>query len=434
MFESISQKFLALKEKLRGRTVLSEEEISSAAREVRLALLDADVSYPIVSGFIKRVKEKAAGSKRIKGVDTGDQFIHIVHEELVSLMGSEEPVLNLSHTPTRILLAGLQGSGKTTTAAKMARYFALHDKKRVLLVALDLKRPAAIEQLRILGKSTGTDVFSRAATDPCIVVQYALRETGYDVIIFDSAGRLAVDGELMQELAEVKKICDPQYTLFVANSHLGQDAVNTARTFAEEIGIDGSILTMLDGASRAGAALSIREASGKPLYFEGVGEHLEDLQPFNAKSMADRILGMGDVVNLVRKAKIHIDEKQQEELKKKFLKAAFTYDDYLKQMAMMRRMGSFKSLFKMLPGEMRNMIDEGGAESNFKSMEAMILSMTLKERSGLVELEPSRRRRIALGSGKNIEDVNRLVKDFKKLKQFSKQMPKMKKHFNSTLM
>ncbi len=435
MFGSLTEKLQNLFSSLSRNKELSEKNIADAVRDVRLALLDADVSYSVVSRFIKSVKEKAVGSERIKGVKATEQFISLVHEELVALMGTEESRLHLKGNPAIILLCGLQGSGKTTHAAKLANYLKKKEfQKRPLLVACDLQRPAAIQQLQILGESIDVPVFTiEGEKNPIKVVEEALRfakQKEFDVVILDTAGRLHVDEELMGELKKLKEKTNPDEVIFVASAALGQDAVKTAATFNDAIGITGSILTMLDGTARAGAAISIREVTQKPLLFEGVGEKIADFQSFHPASMADRILGMGDVINLVKKAQEHIDEEESEKLEKKFLKATFTYDDYLKQMAGLRKMGPLKSLMKMLPGaDQMGELDQ--SEKEFSKMEAMILSMTPKERKGIDELIPSRRRRIAAGSGTKIDDVNRMIKGFKQLKQFSKQLPALKKQFSS---
>lgn len=430
MFGSLTEKFQQMFSGLMGKKTLTEDNISDAVRQVRLALLDADVNYSVTSNFVKRVKEKAVGDAVIKSVSPGEQFIKLVHEELVALMGTEESVLALQGMPHVILLCGLQGSGKTTHCAKLAAYLQKkHPNKRTLLAACDLQRPAAIDQLKKLASQIDVPVFSmEGEKNPVRVAKEALQKAkteGYDTLIVDTAGRLAIDEELMLQLVEIKSAVQPHEILFVASAATGQDAVKTAVEFDKHVQISGTILTMLDGSARAGAAISIREVTKKPLKFEGVGEKIGDIQPFNPHSMADRILGMGDVINLVRKAEETMDEEESKALEKKILKAAFTYDDYLKQMAMVKRMGSFKSLLKMLPG-MSNLGDMDFDEKEFNKIEAMITSMTMKERTELVELVPSRRRRIALGSGTTIDDVNRMVKGFKKLKQFCKEMPGIK--------
>jgi len=428
MFGALTEKFQEMFSGLRGKKTLTEDNIADAVRQVRLALLDADVNYAVASHFIKRVKEKALGDAVIKSVDPGNQFIKVVHEELVILMGSKEASLELKASPTVILICGLQGSGKTTQCAKLAAYLKKKH-KRILLAACDLQRPAAIDQLKKLSSAIEVPVFSiDGEKDPVRVAKEALHKAkidGYDVLIVDTAGRLHIDEQLMGELEQLKKNLQPQEVLFVASAATGQDAVKTALEFDTRIQITGTILTMLDGSARAGAAISICEVTKKPLKFEGIGEKIEDLQPFNPHSMADRILGMGDVINLVRKAQENINEKESEELEKKILKATFTYDDYLKQMSMVKKMGSLKGLLKMLPG-MSGLDEIDIDEKEFNKMEAMIRSMTPEERREKVELVPGRRRRIANGSGTKIDDVNRMVKGFKKIKQFCKDMPHLK--------
>nr|NGX26777.1 Signal recognition particle protein [Chlamydiota bacterium] len=328
-----------------------------------------------------------------------------------------------------ILMCGLQGAGKTTMTAKLALYLKKKKNKKVLVAACDLQRPAAVEQLKRICAQSETEVVAiEGEKKPLKVAKAAhsrARKEGFDVLIVDTAGRLHIDAPLMNELKDLKKALDPQEILFVANATTGQDAVKTAQEFDNTLGITGSILTMLDGSARAGAAISITEVTKKPLKFEGIGEHIDDIQVFNPKSMADRILGMGDVVNLVKKVEEHIDEEESAKLEKKMRRAAFTYDDYLKQIGMMKKMGSFKSLLKMVPG-MSNLGDLDISEKEFQKTEAIIQSMTPIEREERVELIPSRRHRIANGSGTSIDDVNRLVKGFKKLKKLCKSMPKMK--------
>ncbi|MBI2810027.1 MAG: signal recognition particle protein [Candidatus Melainabacteria bacterium] len=430
MFGSLTEKFQNMFSGLMGKKTLTEDNISDAVREVRLALLDADVNYSVASSFVKRVKEKALGDAVIKSVEPGQQFTKLIHDELVALMGAEESELDLQGRPNVILLCGLQGSGKTTQCAKLAAYLQKkHANKRTLLAACDLQRPAAVEQLKRLGSQIDVPVFSiEGEKDPVRVAKEALHKAkteGFDTLIVDTAGRLHIDEELMQQLDEIKSAVSPHEILFVASAATGQDAVKTAHEFDKRVAITGTILTMLDGSARAGAAISIREVTQKPLKFEGIGEKIGDLQPFNPHSMADRILGMGDVINLVRKAQENFDEEESKALEKKIMKASFTYDDYLKQMGMVKKMGSFKSILKMLPG-MSDLGDIDIDEKELDRIEAMIRSMTLKERMEKEELVPSRRRRIAQGSGTSIDDVNKMVKGFKKLKQFCKDMPALK--------
>lgn len=430
MFGALTEKFQNLFSSLRGHKTLTDENISEAVRHVRLALLDADVNYTVVSNFVKRVKEKAVGDAVIKSVSPGQQFTKVVHDELIALMGTDEAPLDLNGKLSIIMLCGLQGSGKTTTCAKLAAYIGKNEKqKKVLLAACDLQRPAAVDQLKKLGSDIGAAVFSlEGEKSPVKVAKKAMEKAsleGFDVLIVDTAGRLHVDEELMQELEEMKKILQPRETLFVANATTGQDAVRTATEFDKRVQITGTILTMLDGNARAGAAISIREVTSKPLKFEGVGEKIGDLQIFNPRSMADRILGMGDVINLVKKAQENYSESESLELEKKLRKASFTYEDYLKQMGMVKKMGSFKSLLKMLPG-FGSLGEMEFSDTEFVKMEAMILSMTSDERSEKEELSISRRKRIAKGSGVSLDEINRKVKDFKRVKQLFKNMPDMK--------
>lgn len=430
MFGALTEKLQELCSSLKGKKTLTEDNISDAVRQVRLALLDADVNYSVTTQFVKRVKEKALGDQVVKGVVPSEQFVKTIHDELIALMGSDEVGLSLKHSPAVILLCGLQGSGKTTQSAKLAAFLKKKDpQKKVLLAACDLQRAAAVLQLKKLAESIQVPVYvQEGALDPVAVAKGALEKAkaeSFDVLIVDTAGRLHVDEELMEELKAIKQAINPDEVLFVASAATGQDAVKTAAEFDRSLSISGSILTMLDGSARAGCAISIREVTGKPLKFEGVGERIADLQPFNPRSMADRILGMGDVVNLVRKAQETISEKESEELEKKILKAAFTYEDYLKQMSMFRKMGPLKSLMKMMPG-MSALGDFDFDEKELNRIEAMIYSMTPDERQEKVELFPARRRRIAEGSGTTIDAVNKLVKGFKQVKMLCKQMPSLK--------
>ncbi len=425
MFGALTDKFTDIFASLAGKKKLTEDNISDAVREVRLALLDADVNYSVTKNFIKKVKDKALGDEVIKSVSPGQQFIKLIHDELVALMGGGEAVLNLNGKPAVVMLCGLQGAGKTTHAAKLAKYLSKKEhRKKCLLAACDLQRPAAVEQLKTLGAQIGVEVFAiDGEKNPLKVATQALKaakEGGYDVLILDTAGRLHIDDVLMEQLEEIKKATQPEEILFVANAASGQDAVTTATEFNKRLSVTGTILTMLDGDTRAGAAISIHEVTGKPLKFEGIGEKLDDLQLFDANSMADRILGMGDTINLVKKAKEHISEEEAEKLEEKMRKASFTYDDYLKQMQAVRKMGSLKGIMKMLPG-FSKLPDFDKSEKEFYKIEAIILSMTKRERSEKDELSISRTKRIAMGSGTSIQDVNKLKKSFKQSKQFSKQ-------------
>lgn len=430
MLGALTEKLHSLCAKLAGKKKLTEDNISEAMSEVRLALLEADVNYSVAKALIKRIKEKSLGEEVVKSVTPGQQFIKVVHDELVALMGGGEAELDLKRKPAVIMVCGLQGSGKTTQCAKLAHFLKKTGKrKNPLLAACDLQRPAAIEQLRVLGEQAGIPVFTMPGEkNPVAVAKAALaraKSENHDLLIVDTAGRLHIDDELMRQLEQIKEVIQPDEILFVANATTGQDAVNVAATFDKRVAITGTILTMLDSQARAGAAISIREVTGKPLKFEGVGEKLDDLQVFNPVSMADRILGMGDTINLVKKAQEHMSDDDAKKLGDKIRTATFTYNDYLKQMQMVKKMGSFKGLMSMMPG-MSELKDMDFDEAQTVKIEAIMQSMTPEERMELCELSVPRRKRIARGSGTNIDDVNKLVKSFKQAKQFFKNMPNMK--------
>lgn len=430
MLGTLTDKMRGLLSKLGRTSKLTEANIAEAVSEVRLALLEADVSYSVAKQLVKQIKEKAVGDALIKSVTPGQQFIKIVHDQLVELMGGTEAVLDLSAKPTVIMMCGLQGSGKTTQCAKLARYLQKQGEcKNILIAACDLQRPAAVHQLCTLGEQINVPVFVVAEErDPVVVAKKALakaQQEGFDVLIIDTAGRLHIDEELMSQLEKIKHSVAPQEILLVANATTGQDAVNIATEFNKRIAITGSILTMLDGNTRGGAAISIRQATGKPLKFEGIGEKIDDIQLFNPMSMADRILGMGDTINLVKKAKEHIDDEDAKELEKKIRSATFTYEDYLQQIQMIRKMGSLKSLLGMLPG-MGALKELDIQEKEFFNVAAIIQSMTVGERIGKDKLSVPRRKRIAKGSGTSIDAVNKLVKSFEQAKQLFKNMPNMK--------
>jgi signal recognition particle subunit SRP54 len=429
MFAALTEKFQGVFSKFFKAKALTDGNIQEAIDEVRLALLDADVQYGVVKNFVKRVKEKAVGQKLIEAVSPGQLFVKIVHEELVELLGSTEKDLRVEGRPGKILLCGLQGSGKTTYAAKLARY--LREKKgflRPCVVACDLARPAAVDQLKTLAMQAEVNFFSLPGEkNPVRVAEAALEEATikmWDLLIFDTAGRLHVDQDLMDELAAVKEAVRPQHVILTLNAATGQDAVRAASTFAEHIGVTGSCLTMLDGSSRGGAAISVVEVTKRPVLFEGHGEKISDIRPFHPMSMADRILGMGDTINLVRHAQEHIQESEAKDLEHKLRRAEFTYGDFLQQMRMLKKMGPLKNLMAMLPGA-SNLPMEGG-EKEMQKAEAIIYSMTPEERDERCELSVRRRQRIAKGSGTSIDDVNRLVKTLKQAKQFFKNMPKLK--------
>ena len=426
MFENLADKFQGVFSKFREKT-LTEENIDEAMREIRMALLDADVNFSIVSAFIKSVKEKALGTAVLKSVNSTQQFIKIVHNELVQLLGSEEKPLNFTKKPTVILLCGLQGSGKTTFLAKLCHYIQKKHDKKILAAACDRQRAAAIDQLEILLKPINVEVVSEPKDKSALeIAKIALKKAQkekFDVLIVDSAGRLHIDEEMMQELKALKELLDPQDIFFVANATIGQDVAKTIQQFNTTVPITGSVLTMLDSNAKAGSALSMVSMTKKPIKFESVGEKLNDLQLFNPESMADRILGMGDTINLVRKAEELMDEDEKEEFEEKLKKATFTFTDYLKQMSKMKKMGSFSSLLKMMPGAsaLKNFNFD---EDDFRKSEAIIHSMTTQERECQIELIIPKRKRLARGSGTHLDDVNRLVKGFKKTKKFIKKMPK----------
>ena len=430
MLGALTDKLRNVFGKLGGKKKLTEENISEAMGEVRLALLEADVNYAVTKTFISRVKEKALGEEVFKAVSPGQMFIKIVHDELVALMGEEEAKLDLTQKPSVIMVCGLQGTGKTTQCAKLAFFLKRQNlAKNPLLAACDLQRPAAVQQLITLGQQADVPVFHLDhETNPINIAKAALKKAqdeGFDVLIVDTAGRLHIDEEMMEQLEQLAALLKPSELLFVANATLGQDAVNIASEFNKRVPLTGSILTMLDGNTRGGAAISIREVTGKPLKFEGIGERLADLQLFHPRSMADRILGMGDTINLVKKAQEHFSEQQAADMEAKIRKAAFTYEDYLSQIQTVKKMGSFKNLLKMLPG-VSSLKDFDFDDKQFHKIEAIILSMTKDERAEKCELVPSRRKRIARGSGTTLEDVNKLVKSFKQAKQFFKNMPQKK--------
>ena len=423
MFENISEKLEAIFKKLKGRGLLKEEDIDSALKEVRLALLEADVNFKVVKDFVQRVKEKALGKEVLESLTPGQQVVKIVHGELCTLLGSANARIMLSpNPPTIIMMVGLQGSGKTTSAAKLARHFK-KEGRRPLLAACDLQRPAAIDQLLALGAQIGVPVFaSRITSDPVAVSLEALKKArteAYDILIVDTAGRLHVDESLMTELKNVKNSLEPKETLFVADAMTGQDAVNIAKQFNDQIGIDGIVLTKMDGDARGGAALSVREITQKPIKFIGAGEKIDMLEPFYPDRIASRILGMGDVLSLIEHAQRSFDQKEAETLQKRILEDSFTFDDLREQLKKIRSMGPLESILEMIPGmnKVKNMqVDE----REFVKTEAIISSMARKERSNHNILNGSRRKRIAMGSGTTVADVNRVVKQYVELKKMLK--------------
>ena len=425
MFESLTEKFNSVFRSLSGRGRITEANISDAMREVRKALLEADVNYNVVKKFCKDVAQAALGAEVIKSLHPGQVMVKIVNDELTKLMGPvDTKIYFVSPGPTVIMLAGLQGGGKTTTAAQLAKYLVSKGKKP-LLVADDLQRPAAIDQLIVLGQQLEIDVYSEQSKNPVKVARNSLKhakENGHDVVVLDTAGRLHVDAEMMDEVANVAKAVTPHQIYLVCDAMTGQDAVNSAKEFNERLELDGVILTKLDGDARGGAALSVKAVTGKPIKFIGIGEKLDKLEEFHPDRMARRILGMGDVVSLVEKAQEHFDAEESIKLQKKMAKGSFGFDDFLKQMQAVKKMGGLKDMMKMMPG-MGGQLDELDLDGNeIGRMEAIVHSMTLKERRDPDLIDLSRRRRIAAGAGVQVHDVSSLVKTFKRSRDMLKKL------------
>ncbi len=417
--------------KVSPKKKLTESNISETVDEVRLALLEADVNYSVTKTLVKRIKEKALGDAVLKSVSPGQQFVKIVHDELVALMGGEEAHLNLTGKPAVIMLCGLQGSGKTTHSVKLAHYLKKNKlAKNPIIAACDLQRPAAIQQLQTFAAAAQIPVFAASdEKDARRVAASALnhaKQEHHDVLILDTAGRLHIDEALMDEVHGIKELTNPAEIFFVANGATGQDAVHSATEFNKRLEITGTILTMLDGNTRGGAAISIQEVTGKPLVFEGIGEKVDDIQLFNPTSMADRILGMGDTINLVRKAEEHFSEEEAQSLEKKMRNATFTYNDYLNQIQMVKKMGSLKGLLSMIPGIGSAMSQMNIDDKEFFKVEAIIQSMTPRERTCKDDLTVPRRKRIAKGSGTDVADVHKLSKSFGQARKFCKNMPNQK--------
>jgi signal recognition particle subunit SRP54 len=424
MFDALTEKFSSVFRSLSGRGRITEANVSDAVRDVRKALLEADVNYQVVKQFCKDVTQAAIGAEVIKSLHPGQVFVKIVNDELTKLMGPvDTQIYYVSPGPTLILLAGLQGGGKTTTAAKLAKY--IMDKgKKPLLVADDLQRPAAIEQLITLGQQLNIPVYSEASTDAVKVAKNAVSHAktgGFDVVILDTAGRLHVDEEMMTQISDIAKAVEPHQIYLVCDSMTGQDAVNSAKEFNERLELDGVILTKLDGDARGGAALSVKAVTGKPIKFIGVGEKLDKLEEFHPERMAGRILGMGDIVSLVEKAHEHFDAEEAAKLQAKMAEGSFGFDDFLKQMEAVKKMGGMKDMLKMMPGGAGlNELDFD--ENELKKMEGIVHSMTLRERQEPDVIDSSRRRRIAAGSGAQPHDVSGLVKTFMRSRDMLKAM------------
>lgn len=442
-FDSLTEKLQDVFKNLRGKGRLTEDDVKEALKEIKRALLAADVNFKVVKDFIKGVQERAIGQDVMNGLNPGQMVIKIVNEELVKLMGSETTEIKFQpgSAITVILMAGLQGAGKTTTTAKLAGKFKLKGKKP-LLVACDVYRPAAIKQLQVNGEKQGVEVFAmgenhKPANIAKASIEYA-KKNGNNVVILDTAGRLHIDEDMMAELEEIKRTVDVHQTILVIDAMTGQDAVNVAKDFNEKVGVDGVIVTKLDGDTRGGAALSVKAVTGKPILYVGMGEKLSDLEQFHPDRMASRILGMGDVLTLIEKAEAEIDEEKAMEMTKKLKKAQFDFEDYLESVKQMRNMGGLGSIMNMMPGlggmmggksKMKGLDDEqtAQAEKNMARMEAMIYSMTLEERRNPDLLNPSRKHRIARGAGVDISEVNRMVKQFNEMRKMMKQFGKMGK-------
>ena len=428
MFESLTEKLDGIFKKLKGRGRLDEENIQGALREIRMALLEADVNFKVVKDFIEDVRVRSVGQEVMESITPGQQVVKIVHERLVELMGGTSSQLRFgSRIPSPIMLVGLQGCGKTTTAVKLARYVS-GLKKKVYLVSADVYRPAAMQQLRVLGQQIGAGIFDAAGMiDPvkiCVQAVEDARRNGYEVILVDTAGRLAIDQEMMDELQRIKEMIHPAEILFVADAMTGQDAVNVAARFDERLGIDGVIMTKMDGDARGGAALSLKAVMGKPIKFIGVGEKIEALEVFHPDRMASRILGMGDILSLVEKAQATVDEKEAQELEKKFRKNEFTLEDFRNQLKQIKKMGSLQDIIGMIPGfgKIKALKGVTPDEGELVKVAAIIDSMTRKERMNYLLIDGQRRKRIARGSGTSVQDVNRMLKNYIDMRKIMKKM------------
>ncbi|MDT0689501.1 signal recognition particle protein [Salegentibacter sp. F188] len=426
MFDNLSDKLDNAFHVLKGHGQITEINVAETLKEVRRALVDADVNYKIAKEFTSKVKEKALGQDVLTALKPGQMLVKLVKDELTQLMGGEAAGVNLSGNPSVILMSGLQGSGKTTFSAKLANYLKNKKTKKPLLVACDVYRPAAINQLHVVGEQVGVEVFSDEGNqDPVAISKAAIayaKENGHNVVIIDTAGRLAIDEAMMTEIANIHSAIQPQETLFVVDSMTGQDAVNTAKTFNERLNFDGVILTKLDGDTRGGAAISIKSVVNKPIKFIGTGEKMDAMDVFYPSRMADRILGMGDVVSLVERAQEQYDEEEARKLQKKIAKNKFGFDDFLNQLQQIKKMGSMKDLLGMIPGAGKMLKDVDIDDDAFKGIEAIIHSMTPEERSNPKIINSSRKKRIGKGSGTSVQEVNQLLKQFNQMGKMMKMM------------
>ena len=436
-FEGLSTKLQGIINKIKGKARITEDDVKEITREVKLALLEADVNYKIVKDFTSKISEKALGQDVLKSLTPGQQVVKIVHEELVELLGSKDEYLNISpNPPTVIMLAGLQGSGKTTMAGKLANMLRKSGKKPIM-VACDIYRPAAIDQLEVIGKQLNIPVYSdRENKDVVEIAKAAFKEANsklYDVIILDTAGRVHIDETLMDELKRLKEFAKPHEVLLVVDAMTGQDAVNVSQTFNEKLGIDGVIITKLDGDTRGGAALSVKSVTGKPIKFIGTGEKMNDIEVFHPDRMATRILGMGDVLTLIEKAEEAFDEEEAEKIEKSIRKQTFTLQNYLDQLKQIKRLGSMKAILGMIGIDEKALENSEAAEKQFRLSEAIIQSMTLKERNNPDILNGSRRRRIAAGAGTTVQEVNRFIKQYNDTKMMMKKVMNNKGAINKMI-
>ncbi len=426
MFENLSERLERSFKLIKGQGKITEINVAETLKDIRRALLDADVNYQTAKTFTDTVREKAMGQNVLTAVKPQEMIVKIVHDELIALMGGDTAEINIQGSPAVILISGLQGSGKTTFTGKLANFLKTKKSKKPLLVAGDVYRPAAIQQLQVLGEQVGVPVYTEEdSKDPVKIAKNAIQEAkqkGYDLVIVDTAGRLAVDEEMMKEIAAIKKAVKPQETLFVVDSMTGQDAVNTAKEFNDRLDFDGVVLTKLDGDTRGGAAISIRSVVNKPIKFVGTGEKMEALDQFHPSRMADRILGMGDVVSLVERAQEQFDEEEAKRLQRKIAKNQFSFDDFLNQIQQIKKMGSLKDLAGMIPGMGKAIRNLDFDDDAFKGIEAIIHSMTPDERDNPQIINGSRRKRIAQGSGTSIQEVNRLIKQFDETRKMMRMM------------
>ncbi|WP_079480217.1 signal recognition particle protein [Halobacillus salinus] len=432
-FEGLSDRLQETIKKIKGKGKVTEQDVKEMTREVRLALLEADVNFKVVKDFVKRIKERAIGQEVMESLTPGQQVIKVVKEELTELMGGDESKIAVAkRPPTVIMMVGLQGAGKTTTTGKLANHLRKKHNRQPLLAAADIYRPAAIQQLQTLGKQLGMPVHEEGTeADPVDIAKNAIakaKEEHNDYVIIDTAGRLHVDGDLMEELQRIKEAVQPDEIFLTVDAMTGQDAVNVAESFDDQLDVTGVLLTKLDGDTRGGAALSIRAVTGKPIKFAGMGEKLDQLEPFHPERMASRILGMGDVLTLIEKAQTNVDEKQAKELESKMRNASFTFEDFLEQMQQVKNMGPLDELINMIPGanKMKGLKNASFDDKQIVHVEAIIQSMTKHERQDPSLMNASRKKRIAKGSGTNVSEVNRLLKQFEEMKKMMKQMSNTK--------